>query len=107
MSTVLGPTLRLEGSIRADDPLLVLGRVNGRIECTSSLEIGLSAVVEAALAGREVRVQGTVLGDVDARDRAELGPSAKLAGNVRAARIHIADGARFAGQLDIAEGGRR
>jgi cytoskeletal protein CcmA (bactofilin family) len=46
-------------------------------------------------------VAGSVTGDVTAADRVDLQSGGKLVGDVKAARLTIADGASFKGNVDM------
>ena len=60
-----------------------------------------SGVVEANIETATITIEGTVTGDVQASDRAELNSNCRVVGDIRAARILIADGASFKGNVDM------
>jgi len=59
------------------------------------------AVVEADVSGGPMTLAGQVTGNVTSTDRVELQSGARVVGNVKAARITIADGAHFKGNVDM------
>src|SRR5262245_34330473 len=95
--TVMGEKTRYVGKIDTDEPLLILGRVEGEIKSSSEVEIGESGDVKATLAAKSVAIAGRVNGDCTATDRLEIRASGRLNGSIKAARIAIADGAEFKG----------
>jgi cytoskeletal protein CcmA (bactofilin family) len=58
-------------------------------------------VVEADVSGSSLSVAGQVTGDVNATERVDLQAGGRLIGDVKAARLTIADGASFKGNVDM------
>jgi len=58
-------------------------------------------VVEADISATSLQVAGSVIGNVSANDRVDLLQGGRLVGDVRAARVTIADGATFKGNVDM------
>jgi cytoskeletal protein CcmA (bactofilin family) len=86
-SVVLGPNDRLVGQLYIEGDLRVSGTVEGNLEATGDIEI----------AGG-----GKVQGDVTAYNRLTVGGDASLiAGDVRVARLTVADGAKFSGKVSM------
>ena len=77
-------------------------RVNGHIAGTVHSEIGtllidVSAIVNADVDVAVALIHGTVMGDIVAHQRVELGSSAKVYGNIWTRSIEIKPGAIFEG----------
>lgn len=94
----------LSGEISFRDML----RVNGHIAGTVYSKIGTlivdnSATVEANIEVGVAIVSGTVHGDIVASDRVEIGPTAKIYGNIWTRSISIKDGAVFDGICTMLE----
>ena len=84
-SVVLGPRDRLVGELFIEGDLRVAGTVKGTIEATGDIEISGA---------------GKVSGDITAYNRLTVGSDASLiAGDVRAARLTVEDGAQFSGKV--------
>lgn len=101
-SFAAGP--ELSGEISFRDML----RVNGHIAGTVYSKIGTlivdnSATVQANIEVGVAIVSGTVHGDIVARDRVEIGPTAKIHGNIWTRSISIKDGAVFDGICTMLE----
>jgi cytoskeletal protein CcmA (bactofilin family) len=84
--------LVLHGAARID------GRVHGEVMGAEVLWIGPRASVEASLCADEIVVAGAVQGDLRARRRIELRPSARVCGAVEAPRLVLADGSVLEGR---------
>lgn len=96
-STVMGEKTRYVGRVDSDEPLLILGKVEGEIKSTSEVEIGETGHVKATVSARSIIISGRVIGDCAASDRLEIRAGGNLHGSIKAARIAIADGAEFKG----------
>ena len=88
----------LSGAISFQD----LVRVNGHIAGTVHSEMGtllvdVSAIVNADVDVAVALINGTVMGDIVAHQRVELGSSAKIYGNIWTRSIEIKPGAIFEG----------
>ena len=98
---MIGPHVRIQGELSAEEDIAVEGRVEGKISVTQSLKIGPGAQVNAEVKAQSVIIAGKVIGNVTATERVELLPSGALEGNIRAPKIVIAEGAQFRGSVDM------
>jgi cytoskeletal protein CcmA (bactofilin family) len=99
--TVIGPSFVVDGEITGSEDVLVQGTVKGRITLKEGLVVAASGVVEADVETATVEVAGQVTGNVSASERVELKAESRVAGDLHAPRILIADGARFKGSVDM------
>lgn len=93
----------IKGELRFAGPAVVGGQVQGMIESTDALEIGAEGVIDGNIHGVEVTIHGTVKGNVVATLACRLGPTARVAGDLCAATLEIAKGARFIGHVCVGE----
>jgi cytoskeletal protein CcmA (bactofilin family) len=97
-STFSSSRPELAGEISFKDMLRVNGHIAGTVYSKSgTLIIDNSATVEANVEVGVMIVSGTVRGHIVAHQRVELGPSAKIYGNIWTRSISIRDGAVFDG----------
>jgi cytoskeletal protein CcmA (bactofilin family) len=88
----------LTGDLTFKDMVRVNGHVAGTIYSkTGTLIVDASACVESNINVVAAIISGTVKGDIIARDRVELGPAAKIYGNIWTRSLVIKDGAIFEG----------
>jgi cytoskeletal protein CcmA (bactofilin family) len=59
--------------------------------------------VQASLKAREIVIQGSIQGNVEAADKIDIKKEAKLVGDIKTSRIVIEDGAYFKGSIDISK----
>ena len=102
IATTLGKETCFSGTLRFKDSLRIKGKFEGEIDSLGRLVIDADAVVNA----RRIRASsvvggGVVHGDIEAADRLEMLPSAKVYGNVRTAKLRIADGVVFEGKCEM------
>ncbi len=100
-ATVIGQGIIIEGEVTSDEAVVVAGTVRGKLTVEGPVTIESGAVVEADIGATSLSVGGSVTGNVTATDRVDLLTGGKLVGDVRAARVTIADGAVFKGNVDM------
>ncbi|HTX72303.1 MAG TPA: polymer-forming cytoskeletal protein [Rectinemataceae bacterium] len=102
IATTLGKETSFTGTLRFKDSLRIRGNFEGEIDAMGRLVIDADATVSARrIRATSVVVGGTVRGDIEAADRLELLPSAKVFGNIRTAKLRIADGVIFEGTCEM------
>jgi cytoskeletal protein CcmA (bactofilin family) len=99
--TIIGQGITIEGEITSDEEVVVAGTVRGKLNVDGPVTIDAGAVVEADIGATSLAVGGTVTGNVTASERVDLLSGARLIGDVKAARLTIADGASFKGNVDM------
>ncbi len=100
-STVIGAGITIEGEITSEEDVVVQGTVRGKLAAEGGVTVEPGGVVEADIAGGATVISGSVTGNISSTDRVDLQPGSKVVGNVKAARITIADGAQFKGNVDM------
>ncbi len=92
--------LAFEGAARID------GQVDGEISA-GELTIGETAVVTATITAASVIVAGTVKGEITAKQRIEIRPTAKISGEISAPKLVMLEGATFDGRCSMHADGAR
>ena len=104
-AAVIGKSVQIRGEVKGNEDLLVEGLVEGTIALTESrLTIGTHARVQANLSARDVVVQGTVKGDIEAAGRVELRSGCAMTGDIHAGRLSIEENAVFSGNVELTSG---
>lgn len=98
-TTVLTPGMVVNGTVRGKGPLLVQGRVDGRVLIDGELRIAAKAALGAELEADLVEVKGLVKGAIKARSSVTLDAGAQVEGPIEAPRIEIDPAARVKGRL--------
>ena len=88
----------LTGEINFKDMIRVNGHIAGTVRSSKgTVIVDTGAQVEAAFDVAVAVINGTVKGDIVARERVELGPTSKIYGNIWTRSIVIKNGAIFEG----------
>ena len=103
INTLVGADTRVHGDIEFAGGCLVDGYIKGNVKAAkddhSTLSVSERGCVEGAVMVPHVVLNGTVKGDVRATERIELGPRARVIGNVQYKLIEMAIGAEVNGKL--------
>jgi cytoskeletal protein CcmA (bactofilin family) len=100
-ATVIARGALVEGEISGSSAVRIEGRLKGSVRLEASLEILEGAEVEAEVRATSVRVAGTVTGNVTGTDLVELLSTAVVKGDVAAPALHVVEGARLEGRVQM------
>jgi cytoskeletal protein CcmA (bactofilin family) len=101
ISTTLGKETAFNGIMRFRDSLKIDGNFTGEIVSTGYLYIESGAMVTANIRVGSVVIGGTVKGNVEASDKLEMLATGKVFGNIKTAKLKIADGVVFEGKCEM------
>jgi cytoskeletal protein CcmA (bactofilin family) len=103
VDTLVGTNTRITGDLNFEGGCHVDGTVKGNVsadtESNSALSVSEEGNVEGGVTVPYVVLHGIVRGDVYATKRVELGPTARVIGNVYYNLIEMAIGAEINGKL--------
>ncbi len=101
--TAVGTDSRIEGEIRLVGVALIDGYVNGSVTAgkdeNATLTISENGHVKGLITVPHLLINGMVEGEVRATERLELGPKARVIGDVQYKMMEISIGAQFDGRL--------
>ena len=95
----------LEGQLRTQTGVRVLGTVRGTIESERSVRIDAGAQVEADITAEEVVIAGTFSGNITCRTRVEITASGRATGTIDTAKIYIHEGGFVDGTVQMGRSG--
>ena len=98
---ILSKHVEVTGDIKFSDTLVIDGRVQGQINSDGVLTVGENATIHGDIQTQSVTVYGTVHGNITVSELCELKATAHLVGDLKAARLAIAEGATFVGSLQV------
>ena len=101
ISTTLGRETEFNGVMRFRDSLKIDGSFTGEIISSGFLHIEQGASITANIRVGSVVVGGTVHGNIEATEKLEMLSSGKVYGNIRTAKLKIADGVVFEGKCEM------
>lgn len=100
-ATRLGKNAALKGTLRFRDSVRISGRFEGEIISDGFLYVEDGAEVQADIRVGSTVIAGVVRGNIHATDSLEMLPTGKIYGNVKAAKLRIADGVVFEGKCEM------
>jgi len=99
----LGTSIVIKGDLIASEDLTIYGRMEGSVTLNGghTLTIGRFADIKATIDAKAVVIQGTVTGNVTAREKVEIQTTGSVSGDVSSPRLAIADGASIRGKVHV------
>ena len=101
VESVIGPTLVIKGEVSAEEDLLIMGFVEGKIDHNQRLTIHAEGSVKATVKAKEIQIDGAVEGDIYGTERVRICETGHVVGNVYAPRVGLMEGAQFKGMVDM------
>jgi cytoskeletal protein CcmA (bactofilin family) len=103
IDTLIGAQTRINGDVEFAGGFHLDGYINGNVRCSQAGEDTLSVseggCIEGSVSVPNIVLNGLVKGDIEALDRVELGPKARVLGSVHYMTIETAVGAQINGKL--------
>jgi cytoskeletal protein CcmA (bactofilin family) len=103
IDTLIGAKTRINGDLEFAGGLHLDGYINGNVRAEPAkgafLSVSEQGCIEGSVIAPSVILNGIVKGDIVAQDRVELGPKARVLGNVHYTVIETAVGAQINGKL--------
>lgn len=102
--TIVGANVRLQGTLKDTNDIIVHGTVEGEVISNKSIIISESAMVKGPIVGEVITVGGGVKGSIEAKDKLEILPTGKVNGSISSATLIIQAGAQFNGKCVTTSG---
>lgn len=100
-TTIIGADTQIKGEMTFEGAARLLGIFEGKISAKGELHVADGASCKAAVDAGKVTVDGSVEGNVTARERVELTARARMKGDLVAAKLLVAEGASFVGHVTV------
>ena len=97
LGTILAPEIDIKGDIDVSGNIIVFGKVTGDIVSTGIVNTAKGSRVTGNIKAKSTNISGEVTGNIEVEEKAVLGSSCTLNGNIEAAIITIEEGAKFDG----------
>jgi cytoskeletal protein CcmA (bactofilin family) len=105
IDTLIGAKTRINGDVEFVGGFHLDGYINGNVKCdpatasSATLSVSDQGCIEGSVIAPNIVLNGIVKGDIEASDRIELGPKARVLGSVHYTTIETAVGAQINGKL--------
>jgi cytoskeletal protein CcmA (bactofilin family) len=97
----VGKSVVFKGTLTSSEDMTIDGRVEGSIQINdNTLTIGPDANIQADIVARGVTIFGAVSGKITATDKVEICDGASVEGNIKTARLAMADGGWLKGRVE-------
>ena len=101
--TMVGPDAIVQGPIRLKEGIIIYGKVYGDVNTNGPIRIVQNGLVQGGVNGSDIRVGGTVIGDVIADGQVILGSNSVLKGDISYRKLLIEEGAQFEGKCNLVQ----
>ncbi len=103
IDTLIGAKSRINGDVEFVGGLHLDGYISGNVRSDpgsgATLSVSEQGCIEGSVVVTNIVLNGIVKGDIDAGDRVEMGPKARVLGSVHYTTIETAVGAQINGKL--------
>ena len=99
--TVIAQSTRIKGKITCQDQLLVLGSVEGDIDCGGLLWVERKARINANVYAPKVVIEGEFNGSIASAEYVEIKSEGRFIGKLKAARIKLIQGCIVDGKITV------
>jgi cytoskeletal protein CcmA (bactofilin family) len=103
IDTLIGAKTRINGDVEFVGGLHLDGYINGNVKSEAgsgtTLSVSEQGCIEGSVVVTNIVLNGIVKGDIEAGDRVEMGPKARVLGSVHYTTIETAVGAQINGKL--------
>jgi cytoskeletal protein CcmA (bactofilin family) len=108
VETLIGKRVKITGDVHFAGGLYVEGSITGAVVADQNssdtvLTVAEDGRIEGEVHAPNIVINGELSGDVHASERVELGPNAKVQGNVHYKIVEMAAGAMLTGRLICTE----
>ena len=105
--TVLSNDVEFKGSLSFKSNLRIDGKFEGEINSPGTVHVGQEGDVKAEVNVGNSIVEGKITGNITAKDKLELRSTARLFGDIKAARLVINEGVVFVGKCEVNPSGNK
>jgi len=98
----IGPSITVKGDISGGEDLIILGRVEGKVDLKeNNVTVGKSGRLKADIQAKLINVEGEIEGNLLGVEKVLIRQSGNVRGNILAPRVSLEDGSRFKGSIDM------
>ncbi len=99
--SLIAADVQITGTIKSNGSVRIDGKLEGDLICASDAIIGKSAVIKGNITVNTVTIEGTINGNITAKDKIDMKSTAKVNGDIAAKRLAVEDGVTFIGRSEV------
>ncbi|HVN95245.1 MAG TPA: polymer-forming cytoskeletal protein [Syntrophorhabdaceae bacterium] len=96
LETLIGPDSTIRGELTTKGMLRVDGVIEGNV-AADSLVVGKTGAVKGDITVRDIEVNGSIEGNINAHEFVEIRPEGAVEGDIHTTKLTVSEGAFFAG----------
>ncbi len=102
MNSIIGKGCMVKGTVDVrEGTLRIDGEFEGTVNCPDTLIVGKGGKVKAEIKVKSAVIGGTVLGNIDAKEKIELQGGSRVEGDIKTTRLVIDEGVFFEGSCKM------
>ena len=98
---MIGEGTVFEGTLRSESDVRISGRIVGKLQVGGKAIVATEGVVEGEMIATNAEVAGSVQGEIRIKELLVLKGSARVDGNIEAARLIVEEGSIFNGKCQM------
>jgi cytoskeletal protein CcmA (bactofilin family) len=99
--SLIAADVEITGTIKSSSGLRIEGKLDGELVCSADAIIGKSAVIKGNLSVNSIIIEGSIEGNITAKDKIDMKSTAKVHGDIVAKRLAVEDGVTFIGRSEV------
>lgn len=99
--TIIAADTHIRGEMNFDRTARIFGKFDGKVAAKGELQIAEGAACHAEVEAARVTVDGAIEGNVSAQDRIQLNNKGRIKGDIKAAKLVVAEGASLFGHCAV------
>ena len=100
-TTIIGADTTMKGELTFERTAKIAAELEGEIPGKRARHVAQAATCKGDVDASSVNVDGTIEGNVNARERVQLSAKGTIRGDVTAGKMAMAEGASFFGNLSV------
>ena len=100
-TTIIGADSYFKGEMSFEKTAKIIGRFDGKITGKGELQVAQSAACKADIESAVANIDGTIEGNITAKEAVKLNSNGKVKGDITAAKMTMAEGASFYGMCAV------
>lgn len=102
--TIITQDIRIKGDIVSDNDIWIDGHIEGNVQTSAYLRIGVNGRILGNVSAQDVRVAGRIEGDIAAQQSISCDDSAHVIGRLQSRELEVARGAFISGDVQMQDG---
>jgi len=105
LNTIVGKGTVVEGDMHVQKSVRIDGAVTGNVEATETVVVGRDGEIDGQVEAKNLMTAGRIKGNVSVSGKIYMEAEASIAGDIKASRLVLDDGAQFDGKCSMSTAG--